>query len=44
MTTCIADTARYNEMVSRAVRVEHPLWIGTAGIKGLYVRVVRVSA
>ena len=39
MITYIADTDHYNEVLSRVARVEHTLWIGTADIKDLYVRV-----
>ena len=39
MITYIADTAHYNEVLSRVARVGHTLWIGTADIKDLYVRV-----
>lgn len=39
MTTYIADTAHYNDVLSRVARIEHTLWIGTADIKDLYVKV-----
>lgn len=39
MITYIADTAHYNEVLSRVARVENSLWIGTADIKDLYVKV-----
>ncbi len=39
MTTYIADTAHYSEVLSRVSRIEHTLWIGTADIKDLYVKV-----
>ena len=35
----IADTAHYNEVLSRVARIRHSLWIGTADIKDLYVKV-----
>lgn len=35
----IADTAHYNEVLSRVTRIRHSLWIGTADIKDLYVKV-----
>ncbi len=37
MTTYIADTAHYTEVLTRVVQVRHSLWIGTADIKDLYV-------
>lgn len=39
MTTYIADTAHYNEVLSRVASVKHSLIIGTADIKDLYVKV-----
>lgn len=39
MITYIADTAHYNEVLRRVSRTEHILWIGTADIKDLYVKV-----
>ena len=39
MISYIADTAHYNEVLSRVARVGHTLWIGTADIKDLYVKV-----
>ena len=35
----IANTAHYNEVLSRVARIRHSLWIGTADIKDLYVKV-----
>ncbi len=32
-------TDHYNEVLSRVQSVKHTLWIGTAGIKDLYVEV-----
>jgi len=37
MTTYIADTAHYTEVLTRTRQVRHSLWIGTADIKDLYV-------
>lgn len=39
MITYIADTAHYNDVLSRVARIEHTLWIGTADIKDLYIKV-----
>lgn len=39
MITYIADTAHYNDVLSRMARIEHTLWIGTANIKDLYAKV-----
>lgn len=38
MITYIADTAHYDEVLSRVARIRHTLWIGTADIKDLYVK------
>ena len=35
----IADTAHYNEVLSRVACIRHSLWIGTADIKDLYGRI-----
>lgn len=37
MTTYIADSAHYTEVLSRIVQVRRTLWIGTADIKDLYM-------
>lgn len=37
MTTYIADTAHYTEVLTLTRQVRHSLWIGTADIKDLYV-------
>lgn len=34
----IEDNAHYDEVISRAEKVKHDLWIGTADIKDLYVK------
>lgn len=39
MISYIADTAHYNEVLSRVARIRHSLWIGTADVKDLYVNV-----
>ncbi len=39
MITYIADTAHYNNVLSLVSQVRHTLWIGTADIKDLYVKV-----
>lgn len=38
MISYIADTAHYNEVLSRVACIRHSLWIGTADIKDLYVK------
>lgn len=38
MITYIADTAHYEEVLSRVADVRHTLWIGTADIKDLYIK------
>lgn len=35
------NTSHYNDVLSRVARVENTLWIGTADIKDLHVRVER---
>ena len=37
MTTYISNTDHYKEVLSRVLSVKHPLWIGTADIKDLYI-------
>lgn len=37
MTTYIADTAHYSEVISRIPKVKRLLWITTADLKDLYV-------
>lgn len=34
----IADASHYSDVIERAKRVNHSLWIGTADIKDLYVK------
>lgn len=38
MIAYIADTAHYDEVLSRVAKLEYTLWIGTADIKDLYVK------
>lgn len=39
MIAYIADTSHYNDVLSRVAQIENTLWIGTADIKDLHVRV-----
>ena len=38
MTTYIADTDHYSEVISRIPKVKRLLWIATANLKDLYVK------
>ena len=38
-TRYISDTDHYNEVIARCASVKSSLWIGTADIKGLHVKV-----
>lgn len=39
MLTFISNTAHYKEVLSRVQSVKHTLWIGTADIKDVYIKV-----